>query len=107
RLKGTPEAVLQNPELMDLVLPRIQADFCAYETYDYRSEEPLACPISVMGGVSDSSVCRSELQAWSAHTSQDFRVRLFPGDHFFIHSARGLVMWAIRQDLATPLRKAS
>jgi medium-chain acyl-[acyl-carrier-protein] hydrolase len=106
RLKGTPEAILGNAELMSLVLPAIRADFQAYETYRYREQEPLECPISVMGGIADPSASQAELVAWSEQTSATFRLRMMPGDHFFIHSARSLIVWAILQDLLEPLRVA-
>jgi medium-chain acyl-[acyl-carrier-protein] hydrolase len=106
KLKGTPEPVLRNPELMELVLPKIRADFAAYETYEYQRQAALACPISVMGGASDGSATPAELEAWGEHSSGGFRVRIFPGDHFFIHTAPRLLTWAILQDLLGPLRKA-
>jgi medium-chain acyl-[acyl-carrier-protein] hydrolase len=106
KLKGTPEAVLRDPELMSLVLPAIRADFEAYETYRYDEQEPLACPISALGGIADPSVSQADLVAWSQHTTGRFRMRMLPGDHFFLQTARGLVVWAILQDLLTPLRAA-
>ena len=106
KLKGTPDAVLGNPELMSLVLPAIRADFQAYETYRYHEQEPLECPISVIGGIADPSASQADLIAWSEQTSGSFRMRMLPGDHFFIHSARGLLIWAILQDLLEPLRVA-
>jgi medium-chain acyl-[acyl-carrier-protein] hydrolase len=99
RLKGTPEAVLHHPELMELVLPKIRADFRAYETYTYCAEPPLGCGISAMGGASDDSLSQAGLHAWSEQTSGELTVRMFPGDHFFIHSAGSLLTWAIFQDL--------
>jgi surfactin synthase thioesterase subunit len=105
--KGTPEAVLQNPELMSLILPAVRADFRAYETYSYETQEPLDCPITVMGGLADPSVSQPELVAWNVLTSTDFAMRMFPGDHFFIHGARGLLTWTILRELLEPLRAAS
>jgi medium-chain acyl-[acyl-carrier-protein] hydrolase len=107
QLKGTPDSVLKHPELLELVLPKIQADFCAYETYTYRPEPPLACGISAMGGASDGSLSQAGLRAWSQHTTGEFSVQMFPGDHFFIHSACGILTWAILKDLLTRLRQAS
>jgi medium-chain acyl-[acyl-carrier-protein] hydrolase len=82
-----------------LVLPAIKADFAAYETYRYSAEAPLDCPITAMGGTKDPSVSPHELKAWGEQTSIGFATRLFPGDHFFIHSARQLLTWTIAQEL--------
>lgn len=104
---GTPDAVLQNKELMSLVLPAIKADFTAYETYTYSAEAPLDCPIIAMGGAQDASVSPRELAAWGEQTSAGLATRLFPGGHFFIHTARQLLTWTIAQELRQPLRLAS
>ena len=99
RLNGTPEEVLQNAELRQLVLPVLRADFAICETYDYSSEEPLDCPIFAFGGTQDDEVSRDELGAWREQTSSSFRLRMFPGDHFFLHSAQALLMQDIAEEL--------
>jgi medium-chain acyl-[acyl-carrier-protein] hydrolase len=104
---GTPEPVLQNAELMNLVLPAIKADFTAYETYRYADDLPLGCPITAMGGIGDPSVLSQELAAWSEHTSGAFVTRMFPGGHFFLNEVRSLLTWAIVQDVLPALRAAS
>jgi len=104
---GTPEAVLRNAELMNLLLPAIRADFTAYETYRYVAEAPLDCPITAMGGARDSSTPLDELAAWGEQTRGRFATHVFPGDHFFLHSARQLLPWTIAQELLPALRKAS
>jgi medium-chain acyl-[acyl-carrier-protein] hydrolase len=104
---GTPAAVLENSELMNLLLPTIRADFTAYETYRYQPEEPIDCPISAMGGASDRSVSREELAAWGEHTSAAFTSHVFPGGHFFLNTAGQLLTWTIMQALLPSLRAAS
>ena len=52
-LNGTPEAVLQDAELMQFFLPVLRADFAVCETYTYTAKTPLTCPISVFGGLQD------------------------------------------------------
>lgn len=48
---GTPCAVLEHKELMQIFLPIFRADFLALETYHYQAAEPLGCPISAFGGM--------------------------------------------------------
>lgn len=93
RLKGTPEEILQHAELMQLLLPRLRADLALAETYTYRADAPLACPISAFGGSRDSEVSLAELEAWHEQTTDRFRSRLIPGDHFFLQSGRA-TLWA-------------
>src|SRR5262249_6191348 len=99
RLNGTPAAVLDNDELMDLVLPTLPADFSLCETYAHAAGPPLACPITALGGLGDDTVSRQELDAWREQTTGPFRLRMLPGDHFFLNSARPLLLQALIQDL--------
>jgi len=105
RLQGTPEAVLADPELRDLVLPILRADFTICETYEYRHGPPLACAISAYGGLRDAYVGRERLEAWRIQTSGPFTVRMFPGDHFFLNSDRSLLLRILSQDLCRPVTR--
>ncbi|NJO48502.1 MAG: thioesterase [Leptolyngbyaceae cyanobacterium RM2_2_4] len=83
RLNGTPEAVLQHDELMQLLLPTLRADFAVLETYRYTPAPPFDCPITAFGGLQDQDVGSEPLGAWREQTCADFSLHLFPGDHFF------------------------
>jgi surfactin synthase thioesterase subunit len=84
KLQGTPEAVLQDSELMQHYLPILRADFAMLETYFYVKEAPLNCPISVFGGLEDKRVSLAALEAWREQTTQGFTVNQLSGDHFFL-----------------------
>jgi medium-chain acyl-[acyl-carrier-protein] hydrolase len=99
-LNGTPEEVLQHTELMRLLMPVLRADFAVNETYFYRPEAPLAMGISAFGGLGDREVTRDDLALWREHTRGPFRLRMLPGDHFFLHGGRDLIAEAVARDLA-------
>lgn len=99
RLNGTPTAVLENVELMQLLLPTLRADFAVIETYIYAAEPPLSCPITVFGGLQDDEVGLDDLQAWRQHTNACFSLQLFPGDHFFLHSAPELLLQSLARTI--------
>lgn len=99
RLNGTPKEVMEHPELMQLMLPILRADFTVCETYDYVPEPPLGCPISAFGGLQDHRVTRQDLEAWGEHTTSSFSLRLLPGDHFFLNTARPLLLQAVGREL--------
>ncbi|MDM8525463.1 thioesterase domain-containing protein [Desulfococcaceae bacterium HSG8] len=88
KYNGTPEAVLQHAELMELLLPVLKADFGIHETYVYASEAPLDCPISAFGGSEDAEAPQDKLAAWEAQTNGQFSLRMFPGGHFFLQEYR-------------------
>jgi medium-chain acyl-[acyl-carrier-protein] hydrolase len=87
-LNGTPQEVLDHPELMKLMIPLLRADFSVCEMYQYEVEEPLDCPFTVFGGLGDEEVPREKLEPWREHTTSSFSLQMLPGDHFFIHSAQ-------------------
>ncbi|MDZ8257265.1 thioesterase II family protein [Nostoc sp. ChiQUE01b] len=99
RLNGTPEAVLENAELMQLLVPILRADFAVLETYLYTTESPLNCPITAFGGLQDHKVSYDELQAWREQTNAAFLLQMFPGNHFFLHSAQSLLLESLSQEL--------
>ena len=100
-LNGTPPEILDHPELMKLLVPLLRADFEFCQTYVYQPGPPLACPISVFGGVDDNEVNQEELEGWRAYTTAAFSLRMLPGDHFFIRSARSQLLRLISEDLKT------
>ncbi|NER81855.1 MAG: thioesterase, partial [Leptolyngbya sp. SIO1D8] len=99
RLNGTPEAVLANEELMQLLLPVLRADFAVLASYTYRSELPLNCPITAFGGLQDPDVSSEMLEAWQKQTAAVFAMQMFLGDHFFIHTAQPLLLKSLSRSL--------
>lgn len=106
RYDGIPEEVLQHPDLMALLLPTLRADITAFEGYAYEPGEPLGCPITAYGGDDDFEARCDEVTAWRQHTRAGFRHRIFPGKHFFVQSARALVLRDLGETLA-PLVQAA
>jgi medium-chain acyl-[acyl-carrier-protein] hydrolase len=99
-LNGTPREVLEHPELMQLLLPVLRADFEMVQTYEYEPGPPLDTPVSVFGGLLDGEVSREHLEAWRGHTRGPFRLRMLPGDHFFLHASQPGLLAALAQELA-------
>lgn len=99
-LNGTPEDVIQNPELRELLLPILRADFEISERYQFTPSEPLDIPLCACGGLLDPYVTRQGLEAWCEHTKGIFSVRMFPGDHFYLNSARLLLLQVIARELS-------
>jgi medium-chain acyl-[acyl-carrier-protein] hydrolase len=100
RYGGTPEAVLAEPELMALILPAFRADYGIWETYRPAAEPPLDIPISAFGGLADDNTSRARIEGWRAQTTRAFSVRMLPGGHLFLQTARPALLAALREDLA-------
>ena len=86
RLNGTPPQVLDHPELMQLMMPLLRADFTVCQTYKYVPGPPLDCDITAFGGLEDKTE-REHLESWREQTNSKFCLMMFPGDHFFLHTA--------------------
>lgn len=99
RMGGTPEEVLAHEELLALLLPTLRADFQLCQTYEYKSEPPLKTSITAFGGLNDELVPREDLDKWREQTTGSFQVRMFPGDHFFLHSSQSLLLEMLGRDL--------
>jgi medium-chain acyl-[acyl-carrier-protein] hydrolase len=99
RMQGTPNEVLEHPELMSVLSPILRADLEICQTYEYEPRPPLDCPITVFGGLQDEEVAREQLEGWRDYTTSSFAVRMFPGNHFFLHSSAPVLLRMVAQDL--------
>lgn len=98
KLNGTPPEVLEHPELMELMLPMLRADFALCDIHTHTERPLLTCPITALGGLRDAEAPRESLEAWREHTLGAFSVWMFPGDHFFIHSDETLLLGVLGRE---------
>ncbi|QED47030.1 thioesterase II family protein [Cytobacillus dafuensis] len=98
-LSFTPEPVLQNQDLMQLLLPMIRADFTMCETYDYKEHPTLNCPLTVFGGTNDREVSLNELDHWKPYTNASFSKVTITGDHFFVHDQASTIISNISEKI--------
>jgi medium-chain acyl-[acyl-carrier-protein] hydrolase len=98
-LNGTPQGLMEHPEFKTLMMPALRADFAISETYVYAADAPLDCPIVALGGISDPETTTEGLDAWRQHTRSFFRLRLFPGEHFFLNTAKELMLQTMMEEI--------
>jgi medium-chain acyl-[acyl-carrier-protein] hydrolase len=100
RINGTPPEVFEHAELVQMMLPLLRADFSVCQTYSYLPEPPLSCHITAFGGIQDRDVSRAHLEGWGQQTTGNFRMGLFPGDHFFINTSQGQLLNRLAEGLS-------
>lgn len=100
---GTPEQVLSNDALMELLMPVLRADFTISDTYTQTAMTPVTCPITAFCGSQDDVVPPEDVEAWQPYTHHAFTLHTIMGNHFFISSARSELIAAIRQTLTSHL----
>ncbi|MFG1241403.1 thioesterase II family protein [Xanthobacter versatilis] len=93
-LNGTPDVVLADRELLDLLLPVIRADLKAVETYRFREAQAFDFPIHAFGGARDS-IDEEDLRAWSRYSTSGFSLRMYAGDHFYLNDHRMSLLRAL------------
>ncbi|ABC36167.1 thioesterase II family protein [Burkholderia thailandensis] len=104
---GTPEALIADPALRDLWLPRLRADLTISATYRYVESTPLDCPMLVLHGSNDGLVSDAGLSGWLAETIGAVRYVGFSGGHFFMHGEEGGVLAEVRRELERVLARAA
>lgn len=101
RYGGMASEILSNHDLMQLLIPVLRADMQLCETYRYRAETPLACPITAFCGLGDTLAGSREVEAWCQQTARGFTLHVLPGGHFFIQTAELRAVAIIRNVLAS------
>lgn len=87
RYDGTPKEIFEHPELIDVVGPRLRADFKVAELYRLPESgrvNDIECPVLVLGGMDDCHATQNDILAWRNYCTSTFSSTFVKGDHFFI-----------------------
>jgi surfactin synthase thioesterase subunit len=101
RLGGTDQSMLDDPDLLELVLPALRADYRALGLYSWGGGEPLTAAVTALTGDSDPMTTVEDAGTWRAHTTGDFALKVFPGDHFYLFGQLDAVAAAVTEGLLT------
>ena len=97
------DAIRNEPDLIDLLLPAIRGDFALLDDYHQNRAAGhvprLPCQMSVFGGEQDPWTQADALANWQEYTSGRFRLRTYAGAHFFINEFRQAIWRSIEDDL--------
>lgn len=91
--------VAASPMIQHEVLPLFRWDLTFAARYGGATAALATCPIVALGGLDDPSVDTRGLLAWRAMTRGAFRVRRFPGDHFYAFRRTGELLAHLRPEL--------
>jgi pyochelin biosynthetic protein PchC len=85
RLGGTDPRALDNPELRELILPAVRADYRLLAAHRGAGPAaPLAAMIAAYYGAADEDLDETSVAAWAELTTGGFTLRSFPGGHFYL-----------------------
>jgi surfactin synthase thioesterase subunit len=103
---GLPPEVLDEPELQELLLPGLRADFHLVSGYRYQPAEPLRLGISLINGREDPHVGPAELRHWEHESVLPLRYHWADGGHFYFNPdpapAVDLLRSLVRADSGAP-----
>ena len=97
--QGVSEEVFQEEELLEICIPIIRSDLKIGEMHVYQDEAPLACPISAFYGT-DDTIETDEIQAWAMQTQVAFKMRVYPGGHFYLQELQKRLLQDMLEDLS-------
>ncbi|MEU1313379.1 alpha/beta fold hydrolase [Streptomyces cinnamoneus] len=100
-LSGTDETLLDDPEFLAMIMPALRNDYRAAETYRHDPDRLLRCPVTALTGDDDPKATVDEARAWGEHTTGEFRLRVFPGGHFYIGDSTD----EVAREVAAPLTR--
>lgn len=81
-------AVFRSAKLRELVVPALRADLRLIHGYLPRAPRKVSVPIAAYLGTGDPACDRESVSAWAELTTGGFRLRAFPGDHFYLVPAQ-------------------
>ncbi|MEU0273313.1 alpha/beta fold hydrolase [Streptomyces sp. NPDC006307] len=100
RLGGTVGAVFDDPDVLEMVMPPLRADYRAIGTYTWRPGPPLDTPLTVLVGDRDPVVPVDGAAGWCEHTTAPAELHVLPGGHFYLDQRTADVADIVRDALA-------
>ncbi|SPM37621.1 Surfactin synthase thioesterase subunit [Mycobacterium rhizamassiliense] len=76
---------LANDEFASNINPTLQS-VRAIANYTREPDVKVSCPIHAFVGDDDLIVASENMTAWADRTTEEFSLRVFPGDHFYLNS---------------------
>ena len=92
---GTPEEVLADEALMEVVGPILRADLAIPATYEHPPGARVTWPITAFAGLEDTEAPPDDVGAWQEETTGEFALHVLPDGHFFVHSQEGALLRAV------------
>jgi pyochelin biosynthetic protein PchC len=92
KLGGLQLEALAHPELREVVLPVLRADYRLIETYRPEREARVDVPVLAAVGDRDPEVSVADVQAWQEATTGAFTIEVFDGDHYYVDDHAGTLV---------------
>lgn len=102
-LSGTEADAYEHPEMRELLMPSLRADYTMLDRYRPAAPaEPLDVPVTVFGGDDDPACPVAELDSWAEVTDAGHEVLTYPGGHFYLREHERALVAAVAGRLPVP-----
>lgn len=91
RAGSVPEEILDEPELVELFLPALRADFAWLESRALTPGTAIDTPLLALAGSFDRVATIDQVSGWSRWTQGECREVILAGDHFFVNTQAELI----------------
>lgn len=102
QLGGIDKELAANPDILEIFLPILRADYKVLEQYNYVKTEPWNFNMSVLSGLEDKEVQEYNYLEWTRYTNKQCCYYEFEGDHFFINNNTEKIVRLINNTLSFP-----
>lgn len=85
KVAGTTQELVANDEFALNMMPTLHS-VRAIAGYDRPPEVTVSCPIHAFVGDNDIIVTEENMGPWCGRTTNEFSIRVFPGDHFYLNN---------------------
>ena len=87
KIGGISETIFEYPELVEVILPIIQADYKVMNTYNFTSQiKKMKNDVTIILGENDSTIIYEEIAKWRLLTIGKCSIYFMKGEHFYINS---------------------
>jgi acyl transferase domain-containing protein/surfactin synthase thioesterase subunit len=93
------EQLLSNPELRQLILPVVRAEFQMATNYRFKREPPWKIPITCFAAKGDPYVSREHALGWGRFTNSRLQVHIREGAHFAVVDDVAFIHEVINREL--------
>jgi len=98
KLNATPQEILENDELMELVLPIYRADLELLSRYNISDDTKLKSKAYIFNSKDD--IPKEQIMQWSRYFVSEIVYKEFEGGHFFINTSTDKVISTINDILS-------
>ncbi|WP_432137806.1 MULTISPECIES: thioesterase II family protein [unclassified Streptomyces] len=103
RFDESRAAIFAEPELREILLPAVRADYRMVDEYAGGHRPALDCPVYAYTGDADSEVTPRQMRGWADVTDGAFRLQVLPGGHFYLRAQEPALLAGLR-DALRPVR---